>query len=452
MGRLFGTNGVRGVVNEELTVEKVTRLAASAGAILGERIAIGTDGRTSSPMFKDAAVSGLLSVGCEVRDAGILPTPALQLAVKRLGLDGGLMITASHNPPEFNGLKVMAGDGVEAPRDVEEKIEELFFSGGPELCPWDQVGSVSGLDALTDYKAAVISHVDAALIRGSGLKIAIDPGNGVATLAAPEIARRLGCEVYTINSDIDGRFPGRPSEPRPDTLEGLSALVRASGADLGIAFDGDGDRSMFVDETGAIQWGDRSVALVAKEFVRRSPGAKVATAVSSSRVVEDVVTDAGGELVWTKVGSVVISRTMVDGGIMLGGEENGGLMYGPHLQVRDGSMAMALVLEIMARADRPLSELLGELPSYSQMKGKVECPNELKQRALEELQGAVKADRVETIDGVKLWYEDGSWILIRPSGTEPIFRLYAESSTQEKVDRMVERHKEIVASIVDGLR
>jgi phosphomannomutase/phosphoglucomutase len=298
----------------------------------------------------------------------------------------------------------------------------------------------------------VISHVDTALIKGAGLKIAIDPGNAVATLAAPEIARRLGCEVHTINSDIDGRFPGRPSEPRPDTLEGLSALVRASGADLGIAFDGDGDRSMFVDETGAIQWGDISVALVAKEFVRRNPGAKVATAVSSSKVVEDGVTGAGGKLVWTKVGSVVISRTMVDGGIMLGGEENGGLMYGPHLQVRDGSMAMALVLEIMARADRPLSELLGELPSYSQMKGKVECPNELKQRALEELQGAVKADRVETIDGVKLWYEDGSWILIRPSGTEPIFRLYAESSTQEKVDRMVERHKEIVVSIVDGLR
>jgi phosphomannomutase/phosphoglucomutase len=127
-------------------------------------------------------------------------------------------------------------------------------------------------------------------------------------------------------------------------------------------------------------------------------------------------------------------------------------MYGPHLQVRDGSMAMALVLEIMARAGRSLSELLGELPRYSQMKGKVECPNELKQRTLEKLRGAVKADRVETIDGVKLWYEDGSWILIRPSGTEPIFRLYAESSTQEKVDRMVEKHKEIVASIVDGLR
>jgi phosphomannomutase/phosphoglucomutase len=324
MRRLFGTNGVRGVVNEELTVERITRLTASAGAVLGGRIAIGTDGRTSSPMFRDAAVSGLLSVGCDVRDAGMLPTPALQLAVRRLGLDGGLMITASHNPPEFNGVKVMAGDGVEAPKNVEESIEELFLGGGPELRPWDQVGSVSGLNALTEYKAAVVSHVDADLIRGAGLKIAIDPGNGVATLAAPEIARRLGCEVHTINSDIDGRFPGRTSEPRPDTLHGLSALVEASEADLGIAFDGDGDRSMFVDETGAVQWGDRSVALVAREFVRRNPGAEVATAVSSSRVVEDVVTEAGGRLVWTKVGSVVISRTMVEGGIMLGARRTGG--------------------------------------------------------------------------------------------------------------------------------
>ncbi len=451
MGRLFGTNGVRGVANRELTVEKVTRLAASAGSLLGRDVALGRDGRTSSPMFRDAAVAGLLSVGCEVQDLGVLPTPALQYTVKSAMLDGGVMITASHNPPEFNGVKVVAPDGVEVPRSMEGEIEGLFFGGGPEPRPWDGVGSVSFLDVLDAYTEAVSSHVDGDLIRGAGLGVALDPGNGVGVLTAPVVARGLGCSVYTLNAEIDGRFPGRDSEPRPDNLGGLSDLVVASGADLGVAFDGDGDRSMFVDETGEVQWGDRAVALVAREFVARNPGARVATSVSSSRVIEDVVREGGGELVWTRVGSVDISRTMVDGGIMFGGEENGGMMYGPHLQVRDGSMAMALVLEIMARHGKPLSELFGELPQYSQMKGRVPCPDGLKEAALEALRERVEAPRVETIDGVKLWYPDGSWILVRPSGTEPVFRLYAEAGNEDRVRRLVEEHKALVGEIVKSL-
>ena len=274
MGRLFGTNGVRGVANEELTVEKITRIAAAVGAHLGGEIAVGRDGRTTSPMFRDAAVSGLLSVGCNVHDAGMLPTPALQHSVKHHGLDGGLMITASHNPPEFNGVKVIASDGVEIPREQEAEIEELYFSGGPELSPWDQIGAIGALPALAPYMEAVRSHVDGEAIKRAGLKIAIDPGNGVAALTAPGIARDLGCNVYTVNVNVNGRFPGRESEPRPDNLDDLRRLVRASGADLGIAFDGDGDRSIFVDERGEIQWGDRSVALIARDFLARNPGGR----------------------------------------------------------------------------------------------------------------------------------------------------------------------------------
>jgi phosphomannomutase/phosphoglucomutase len=451
MGRLFGTNGVRGVANEELTVEIVTRLAAAIGSYLGGEMVVSRDGRTTSPMFRDAAISGLLSVGCDVHDAGMLTTPALQYAVKHNGLDGGLMITASHNPPEFNGVKVIASNGVEVSREQEAEIEDLFFGGGPEPSPWDGIGTIRTLQALEPYNEAVRSHVDVEAIREAKLKIAIDPGNGTAALTAPEIARDLGCNVYTVNVDVNGRFPGRDSEPRPDNLDGLKRLVRASGADLGIAFDGDGDRSMFVDEKGEIQWGDRSVALLAKDFVAKNPGEKVVSAVNSSKVLDDVVTAAGGSVVRTRVGSVVISHTMVDQGIMFGGEENGGIMYGPHLQVRDGSMAMALMLEIMAKAGRPLSELFAEMPRYHQLKDRVPCPEELKEKALEALRGSVDAPEVETIDGVKLGYEDGSWILFRPSGTEPVFRIYAEAGSPERVAELVDEHKALIESVIGSL-
>jgi phosphomannomutase/phosphoglucomutase len=191
----------------------------------------------------------------------MIPTPTLQFAVKHKKLDGGLMITASHNPPEFNGVKVFASDGVEIPRIIENVIEEKFYSGGPEPAIWNQIGDVKSLSIFNEYLSGVLSHVDRQQIEAAKLKIAIDTGNGVSALIAPNLARELGCEVFTINVNIDGHFPGRESEPRPDNLSGLQALVKATGADLGIAFDGDGDRSVFVDEKGEVQWGDRTVAL-----------------------------------------------------------------------------------------------------------------------------------------------------------------------------------------------
>ncbi|KYH36198.1 MAG: phosphomannomutase [Candidatus Bathyarchaeota archaeon B23] len=452
MPRLFGTNGVRGVVNRELTPEMVLRLSASAGHLLGREIAVGRDGRTSSEMLAKAAIGGLLSVGCRVHDMGLLPTPTLQYAVKHLGLDGGLMITASHNPPEFNGVKVILKDGVEAPRGLEEEIEGLYFSGGPPLKPWGEVGSVGGFNPLDLYVEGLLRHVDVEAIRRRRFRVALDPGNGVSALTAPTLARRLGCEVYTINTDIDGAFPGRGSEPRPDNLGGLSRLMEAVDAEVGVAFDGDGDRALFVDEGGVVHWGDRSFALVVRDYLSSHPGEAVATPVSSSKMIEEVAREAGGCVLWTRVGSIVVSRTMLKEGISLGGEENGGIFYGPHQPVRDGGMALALILDLLAREGRPLSELMGELPRYVQRKERVPCPNELKPRVLEALRGCVEAERVETIDGVKLWFSDGSWILMRPSGTEPIFRIYAEAEAEGRLNRMVEEHRRLLEALVEEVK
>jgi len=451
MGRLFGTNGVRGVANRDLTPGMVVKLASSAGSILGNRVALGRDGRTSSFLFKEAAISGLLSVGCSVFDLGVVPTPVLQYATKYFNLDGGLMITASHNPPEFNGVKVVAGDGVEVPQPVEEKIEEVYFKGGPEPASWDRVGDVKELHAFEPYCRSILSNIELEAVREAGLKVALDPGNGVATLVAPRIAQELGCKVYTVNADIDGTFPSRDSEPRPDNLKDLSALVQATGADLGVAFDGDADRAIFVDEKGGIYWGDVSFALVVKEFLKKHPGEAVATPVSSSKIIMDVVEEGGGSLLWTRVGSVTVSRTMVEKSIKLGGEENGGVMYAPHQPVRDGSMAMALIIEAIAKNGEPISKLFNELLRYRQMKAKVSCPEYLKSRVMERLESSIEGKHIEKIDGVKLWYQDGSWILIRPSGTEPAIRLYAEAREEVRVSKLVENVKKNIEEIISKL-
>ncbi len=451
LGRLFGSNGVRGVANEDFTVELVTRLAAACGSLLGKEIALGRDFRITSPLFRDAAVSGLLSVGCVVHDFGILPTPALQYSVKHFGLDGGLMVTASHNPPQFNGVKVMAADGVELPRSVEEKVEALTLSGRVDAKKWGRVGEVRYLEVLPLYIDAILSHVDVIGIKKAGFKVAIDPGNGTGTLVAPTIAQRLGCRFNSVNSEPDGNFPGRESEPRPENLGALKELVRATGSDIGVAFDGDADRSMFINEHGDVLWGDRIIAIVATEYMAKHRGARVVTPVSSSKVITDVVQAGGGSVLLTRIGSVEISRAMVENGIDLGGEETGGILYGPHQPVRDGCMALALILDIMSRRGKPLSALDEELPRYYQAKDRVKCPNESKERVLEALVSKVKAPHVDKVDGVKLIFDDKNWILFRPSGTEPIFRLYAEANTQERADELVAVNKRLIEETVKDI-
>ena len=399
-------------------------------------------------MFRDAAASGLQSVGCNVHDFGIVPTPAIQYCLKKMGLNGGLMITASHNPPQFNGVKVMYHDGVEISRSIEDQIEEIYFAGGPKLTPWNKIGSIKNQSVLGSYMDAIVNIVDAKKIRLKKLKVAIDPGNGVGTLVAPLIAQRLGCEVYTVNADLDGSFPGRDSEPRPDNLGSLITLVKATRSDIGVAFDGDADRSIFIDEKGEALWGDRSFALIAKDYMKRYPGSSVVTPVSSSKAIVDVVDSGKGSIYWTRVGSVDVSRAMVENGIMFGGEENGGVMYGLHHPVRDGSMTMALILEIIAQEGRALSELVLELPQYAQLKDKVSCPNDKKVKLLDAIRNLIAAPRIETIDGLKLYYPDNSWILIRPSGTEPIFRLYAEADNQIKVEKLMSENKKMIEDTI----
>jgi phosphomannomutase/phosphoglucomutase len=452
--KLFGTNGIRGLVNIELTPEMAIKVGCSIGTFFGKKnLLLGYDARTSGPMLAKAVISGLTAAGCNVFFAGMAPTPALQYAVKNHKMDGGVIITASHNPPEYNGIKVIWSDGIETSHEQEVEIENIYFDDKIVFAKWDKLGVLKELPGINDeYIQAIEAQVNPEKIAEKHFHVVVDAANSVGGLTAPQLLRELGCKVTSINANIDGTFPGRLPEPRPESLTDLASTVKAIGADLGVAFDGDADRSIFVDKNGVIYWGDKTFAVIIKQFLLKNPGAKIVTPVSSSTLIKDTVEAYKGDLVWTKVGSVTVSQKMKELNAKLGGEENGGVFYGPHQAVRDGAMTTALLLNIMAQTGQKLSELVLEQPQYYIEKGKIECPDDKKEVLLQNLYEQVKNENISTIDGVKIWFNDNSAILIRPSGTEPVFRLYAEAKDQEKALKLVEDYSLRLKKILESKR
>ncbi len=451
--KLFGTNGIRGLVNKELTPEMAVKAGAAIGTFFGKKnLLIGYDARTSGPMFSKAVTSGLTATGCNVFFAGMAPTPALQFAVKNHKMDGGVIITASHNPPEYNGIKVIWSDGIETSHEQETEIENIYFNEKVKFAEWNKLGATHELPGINDeYVEAIKKHVSLAKIAGKHFHVVIDAANSVGGLTAPILLRDLGCKLTSLNANIDGTFPGRMPEPRPENLEELAQTVKAVGADLGVAFDGDADRSIFVDETGQIHMGDKTFAVVEKQFLIKNPNAQIVTPVSSSTLIKDTADAYKGEIVWTKVGSVTVSQKMKEIKAKLGGEENGGIFYGPHQAVRDGAMTTALILDIMAETGKKLSQLIAEQPQYFIEKGKVECPDEKKQKVLDKLQEQVKGLNINTLDGVKIWFDDKSAILVRPSGTEPAYRMYAEAKTQQRATKLVQEYTSKLEKILETI-
>ncbi len=452
--RLFGTNGVRGKVNTELTPEMIVKLGVAIGSFFGDnkKILVGYDARTSGPMFSRGITSGLIAAGNHVFLAGMAPTPALQYSIKTHEFDGGVIITASHNPPEYNGVKVIWRDGIEISHEQEKSIEKIFFEEKATLAEWDKIGTIQeSVGIIENYVDAIKKQIDVSEIAKKRFHVVIDTANSVGCLAAPTLLRDLGCKVTSLNGNIDGTFPGRMPEPRPENLAELSLVVRSVGADLGVAFDGDADRSIFVDENGEVCWGDKTFGLIEKRFLIKNPNEKIVTPVSSSALVEDIADEFGGEIVWTRVGSVTVSQTMKEVKARLGGEENGGVFYGPHQSVRDGAMTTALILEIMTETNKKLSELIGELPKYFIEKGKAKCPPEKKEKLIEKLIEGVKESNTSTIDGVKIWFPDKSAILVRPSGTEPVCRLYAEAKDQKTASKLVSEYSEKLERLIETI-
>jgi phosphomannomutase / phosphoglucomutase len=446
--RLFGTNGIRGVVNQEMNASFALDVGAAIGTFMGGKVAIATDCRTSADMIKSAVAAGLMASGVSVLDLGMLPTPALQYYVKNSGVKGGVMITASHNPPEFNGIKCVDHDGTEMPRDKEEKIEAIFFDRSYAHKNWKSVGSIAPVEGVPRaYSAAIRRLVDVNAISSAKMNVVLDCANGAATATSPDLLADLGVRVISLNSNPQGTFPGHPSEPTADNLKDLMATVKATGADLGLAHDGDADRTIFVDDKGNFVFGDRSLAIVARHIVRQNGGGTVVTPVSSSSCVEDVVRAEGGEVIYTRVGSPVVARKMIEVNAIFGGEENGGLIFPEHQYCRDGGMTAAKMLEIVAM-EGPLSKLLSTIPEYHLDKRKMECPEARKEEVLTLVVEAFSDEKVDTTDGVKVYFGDG-WTLIRPSGTEPIFRIFSEAKSVEAARKCSDRCEKALREILE---
>ena len=439
----FGTNGVRGIANKYITPQLAVDVAKSLGTYMGSKgtIAIGRDTRMSGEMLKSAAIAGALSAGLTVIDLGTAPVPAVQYYV-RDHADAGIMITASHNPREYNGIKLIAGDGSEFSREGENEVEKIYYSKQFASANWDRTGDLRTTnDANEYYIQGVIDHVDAQNIREKRLKVVADTGCGAGSLTLPFLLQRLGCEVITINAQLDGTFPWRNPEPTPDVLTELAEIVRTTGADMGVAQDGDADRAVFVDENGDFIDEEVLLAMMAKYILSRKKGV-IVTPVSSSQRMADIAKEAGVELIWTAVGSINVARKMMETDAVFGGEGNGGLIFPEYQYCRDGGMACAKLLEIIA-AGTTLSEFAKSVPIYFNSKTKTVCEDlkdTMERVTATVLKGTAKVD---TTDGVKIWYDDG-WVLIRPSGTEPIVRIFAESKTKASAEELMLEGLELV--------
>lgn len=449
MARLFGTNGVRGVFGEDLTLEVIHDLVVAISRHFGPgSILVGYDGRHSGQTVARMVRATLSYMGRDSHDVGLVPTPCLEYCVRQLGYAGGIMITASHNPPEYNGIKPVAPDGVEISRDQEDIIEQLYHQGFDHTKP-DRWGTVRPeLRAIDTYASGVLSQVDAEAICDHHYTVALDLGNGAQAVTAPLICQRLGCKVIQIHSDVDGSFPGRGSEPTPDNLAILSETVQKSGADLGVAFDGDGDRSMLCDENGTILTGDASAHLLLQHLLSGNPGSTVVTCLNSSSAIETLTSRYGSSVIRTPVGSVSVSRMMSSVSAVAGFEENGGFMYGPHNPVRDGSMTMALALDAMESSGRTISEMVSTLPVSFTAKTKISCAPE----SIPSLMESLHADHpdADTTDGIKIIFAPNNWVMIRPSGTEPVVRIYAESFSYASLQSLIREYETHVHGILDS--
>jgi len=429
--RLFGTNGVRGIVGKDLTPELVLTIGQALGTMRRGCIAVGRDTRTSGETLVKAVKSGLLAAGCDVVDCGILPTPALQYLIKEQ-FDGGAMITASHNPPEYNGVKIIEPDGTEMGDEETLKLEQLIFE--PSFCPesWKYIGHEIHAPFLTrKYIQAIVHHFPDGV--GSEITVVVDPGSGPACITTPQILTEMGCRVLTLNGVMDGTFPGRLPEPSSEGLKGLADLVVSSGAAFGVAHDGDADRAVFIDENGRFVEENREFALIAQHMCHQKKGTLV-TPVSTSLVVEMVVKNEGCTITYTPVGSIYVARTMrslIEKGteVAFGGEGNGGLIFPGHQFCRDGGMTAAMMVFILASTGQQLSALINELPKRSMIKEKISTSRGT--QVLESLKKVYSQDVLDLTDGVKI-FRDESWALIRTSGTEPIIRIIIDADTHSQ--------------------
>jgi phosphomannomutase len=473
--RLFGTSGIRGVVNQDLSPDFCRRVALAIGTTLPQSstVCIATDTRVSRDVIRDAVTAGLLSCGVNVVDLGILPTPALALLTRESGFAAGIMVTASHNPPEFNGIKLFTENSLGYSQAQEAEIERVylaqkfrqgkkgtleqgrgmkerylsFIKGKLSLAGFrEQPGAESGSDDSGKSRKGKLALPES----NRHLKVVIDPGNGAASGFASDIFVQMGLDVLPVNDEPDGLFPGRSPEPKEDTLEGTVDFMRQHDADLAICFDGDADRVVFCDREGFLGFNE-PIAFVSRLAVKKTGKKKVATTVETGTLLDLAVRDLRVEVARGRVGDVPVAHLAQQLDAALGVEQVGVYIMPEVGYYPDSIFASLFLLSQLSDAGE-IRQFFQKIPRLFFEKAKVSCPNELKEPVMarvKEKADIFSPDQTNTLDGLRLQFVD-SWMLIRPSGTEPVIRVISESMSQKQTDELIGNGKKLVQSVVEG--
>ena len=429
--KLFGTSGIRGLVGSEVTCELALNVGKSLAYYLGNQgtVVLGYDTRTTNQMLDQAICAGLLESGIDVVKIGMVPTPLVGYATEKLDADAGIMLTASHNPSPYNGIKLWNKNGMAYTSVQEAEIEKIYYEKSHVSVSWDRVGKLSVNEQIKgQYIDDLVNMVD---IR-DGLKVVIDCASGAGSEISPLAFRKAGCEVTTLNSQPDGFFPGRNPEPNAENLKTLMKTVVAIGADLGIAHDGDADRMITVDENGNISPFDSLLALISKEF-----DGDVVTTVDAGLCMDESV---NGEVFRTPVGDVNVAEVIIEKNAAFGGEPSGTWLHPDFCMCPDGILSGLRMAELVSRKGK-LSDLLSEIPSYPNIREKITCSKEAKVKVMENMEDLLKdafddIKDINSIDGVRLTFEDDSWVLVRPSGTEDYIRITLESRDETRAEKI----------------
>ena len=446
---LFGTSGIRDRVGEQLSVESCLEIGRAVGSTLSpaSRVCLSTDTRVSRDVIKTAFISGLLSVGVNVTDLGILPTPALALLTRELDFDSGVMITASHNPPDYNGIKLFNGDTLGFSREQEKEIESRYLSRQFRQPGWRECGCLFGEENAGEKYLHALENKISSWNNSPRVKLVVDPGNGAACSLAPALFRRLGFEVFPINDAPDGLFPGRSAEPTAETLGGTVGFLKDCNADLAICFDGDADRVVFCDRQGFLGYNEM-IAYISRLAVRESGKAKVVTTVETGRLLDAAVADLSARVFRTMVGDVPLAYSVRERDAAIGVEQVGVYIL-PQVGYYPESFLAALFLLSHLDNVGEIRDFYRRLPSFFFEKVKISCPDELKEAVMAKCQANLDSSggEVNRLDGIRIDFPH-SWLLVRPSGTEPVIRLLVEADSPDRLAELVSRYAPVIEEAI----
>jgi len=448
--RMFRAYDIRGIYGKDMTPEIAEKIGMALGTFLGagKELAVGRDIRIGSEQLRNAVVKGLVSTGCQIDDLGIVTTPILYFAIAHKNKDGGVMVTASHNPPEWNGLKlcrekgliVGQGSGMEQIKDI---IKNKKFA---QAARQGKIETYEGI--INEYARFVLNKISIE----KKLKVVLDTGNSVPGIVAPTLFKQAGCKVTVINQKLDGTFPSRAPEPTEESLQQLTSAVNKTNADLGVGYDADGDRAVFADDLGRVLTGDFASIIFAQALITKEKR-KVVYDVSCSSAVEETIKAKGGVPIVERVGRPFMMDRVLQEKAVFGGESSGHFYFPDIYGLDDGTFASLKMAEILSKRDEPLSHIVDGIPKYHSGTVNVPCPDEIKFKVIENLKTRFeeKGFRILAIDGVKAQEEKG-WVLLRASNTEPLIRIAAEGKTQGTLTQLLGLAKKMLKEGVESVK